>query len=305
MNSLSRGVPIRAKARASARIFGNFSAVRGNFAKLPRGTMLVLLSPAFQGTDEQYRLLARATGLLPYDLKTKCKPSAWGVVKVLADPEQAQSLCMALRQLGLPACLVDSAVAHDPERRIVNVRRVGLEADHMVVQLRERAMDIPYAALVAIVRGEAQLGRTAESAAGQTVSSSAFRAINPSPADIAVFREQTTVHRDAFAALDLHFATVLWVARLDARSFEWEAGFASDSPAQDLDRLAELLASRGGARVDRNIRSSSLASFTARHVKPGGTSISTVPPRFGQQTDEHLDAYSRLVAEAERQFRLY
>lgn len=267
--------------------------------------MLVLLGPPFEGTEEQYARLSRATGLLPYDLKMKCKPAAWGVVRALADPEQARGLCHALRTLGFPAAVVDSSgVGHDSERPIVTVRRIELEPERMILHLRERSMEVSYKALVAIVRGEVQLGRTGQGS-GMGVSSAAFRAVNPSPTEVAVFREQvSSVPRDAFAALDLHFATVYWVARLDGRSFDFESPFDGEGPAQELDRLADVLAERGGVRVDRNIRTSSLASFTARHIKPSGAGgASASPPRSVPLGDEHFDAYSRLVAEAERQAR--
>jgi hypothetical protein len=266
--------------------------------------MLVLLGPTFRGSDDEYAELARVTGMVPYDLKMKCKPQSWGVLRALADEQQARGLCNRLRERGLPACLVDSAVGHDPERAIVNVRRIELGADEMRMLLRERAMSIPLLALAALVRGEVQIGRTAVLAGSTSVSSAAFRAVNPSPADIAVFREQTAAAElEAFAALDLHFLTVPWIARVDARQFEFEPPFATDSPAQDLERLADALAERAGIRVDRHIRVSSVASYTGRHVK-AGTATSSVPPRQSREGDEHFDAYSRLVGEAERQLRL-
>lgn len=266
--------------------------------------MLVLLGPTFRGNDAEYAELARVTGMVPYDLKMKCKPHSWGVVRALADEQQARALCVQLRERGLPACLVDSAVGHDPERAIVNVRRITLGAEAMQLQLRERAMSIPLAALAALVRGEVQIGRTAVLAGSTSVSSAAFRAVNPSPADIAVFREQAAgAELEAFAALDLHFLTVRWVARVDARHFEFDAPYASDSPAHDLERLADALAERAGVRVDRHLRVSSLASYTGRHTKTG-TATSSLPPRSSRDADEHFDAYSRLVGEAERQLRL-
>lgn len=267
--------------------------------------MLVLLGPTFRGSDDEYAELARVTGMVPYDLKMKCKPQSWGVVRALGDEQQARGLCMRLRERGLPACLVDPAVGHDPERAIVNVRRIALGADEMQLQLRERSMSIPLLALAALVRGEVQIGRTAVLAGSTSVSSAAFRAVNPSPADIAVFREQTAATElEAFAALDFHFLTVRWVARVDVRQFEFEPAFVSDSPAQDLERLADTLAERAGVRVDRHLRVSSVASYTGRNVK-SGTAASSVPPRSGREGDEHFDAYSRLIGEAERQLRMF
>ncbi|HEY6559528.1 MAG TPA: hypothetical protein VI072_19735 [Polyangiaceae bacterium] len=265
--------------------------------------MLVLLGPTFRGTDDEYAELARVTGMVPYDLKMKCKPQSWGVVRSLADEQQARGLCMRLRELGLPACLVDSGVGHDPERAIVHVRRIGLGGADMLLQLRERSMSIPLAALAALVRGEVQVGRTAVLAGSMSVSSAAFRAVNPSPADVAVFREQTAATElEAFAALDLHFLTVRWVARVDARHFEFDPAFISESPAQDLEHLADVLAEQASVRVDRHLRVSSVASYTGRHAKTGAAA--TAVPRSGRDSDEHFDAYSRLVGEAERQLRM-
>ena len=68
--------------------------------------MLVLLSPEFSGSELQVAQLAQVTGLLPYDLRTRLRPGVWGVLRVLADFEQAQLLVgqlTALEQITLDA----------------------------------------------------------------------------------------------------------------------------------------------------------------------------------------------------------
>src|SRR6185503_988798 len=121
--------------------------------------------------------------------------------------------------------------------------------------------------------------------------SAAMRAVAPTAADIAQFRESVPSGSfDAFAAADLHFLTVLWVARIDARSFDFAAlGMDSQSPAADLDQLVNLLAERANVRVDRSVRVSSLASFAARPAPmrsnspvPGGPA----PARQAAAADE-------------------
>jgi len=268
----------------------------------------VLLSPEFAGTEEQYAVLSHATGMVAYDLKTRLRPGAWGVVRALGDAGQAEALALILQSQGLPACLLDSGVGHDPERKIVPVRKMDLESDRIVLHLRERAIPVPYKALVSIVRGEVQMGRST-SGASSTSSSAGMRAVVPSPAEVSVFREHaSTSQLDAFAAADLHFATVLWAARLDARTFEFSSvDLAGESPASDLDQLVDWLAERAAVRVDRSIRASSLASFTSgsalRRATPmPGAAAQPARPNV-PPSDEHFDAYSRLVAEAERQMR--
>ncbi len=87
-----------------------------------------------------------------------------------------------------------------------------------------------------------------------------------------MFRESVSPSNfNAYAAADLHFATVVWLARLDARSFDFSAlGMASESPASDLDQLVDVLSERSGVRVDRGVRSSSVVSTltqSAGHAK--------------------------------------
>lgn len=271
--------------------------------------MLVLIGPPFEGSDEQLSLLASATGLLAYDLKTKLKPGAWGVVRALGDPLQAAELTDQLGALGFRVCMLDSAIGQDPERRIVTVRAIDFERERMVLHLRERTMPIPYRALVTIVRGEVKVGRPM-SRTSSSSGSATMRAVAPTTADLAQFRESVSrAGFDAFAAADLHFATVLWVARIDARGFDFAgAGLGSQSPAADLDQLVAMLAERGEVRVDRNARVSSVASFASRPMAlrstspvPGGVA----PSRGGGGEDDEFDAYSRLIAEAERQTRRF
>jgi hypothetical protein len=269
--------------------------------------VLIVLGPPFEGTDEQYAELAGATGLLVYDLKTKLKPGAWGVVRALADAHQAAELADRLVALGFRACVIDAHSGHDAERRIVSIKALELGNDELVIHLRERVIPVKYGALATIVRGEVRVGRPAGRATGES-SSAAMRAVAPTAADIAQFRESVSSGSyDAFAAADLHFLTVLWVGRIDARSFDFAAlGMGSQSPAADLEQLVNLIADRAGIRVDRSVRVSSLASFAARPAPmrsnspvPGGQA----PARSGAAADERFDAYSRMVAEAERKTR--
>lgn len=270
--------------------------------------MLVLMGPPFEGTDEQYASLSKATGLVAYELRTKLKPDSWGVVRSLADPLQANQLADRLRGLGFRVALVDSLVAHDSERRIVTLRGLALGEDRLVLGLSEREMTIPYEAVLVVVRGEVQIGRRPQ--LRSTSSSSTFRAVVPSASDVAVFRESVqSVQLDAYAAADIHFVTVPWIARIDARSFDFSVlGQVSDSPVQDLDRLVDWIGTRANVRVDRKSRVSSLSSFAS--IAPPTRNTTPVPggvasQRGGRDTagDDRFDAYSRLVAEAERQTR--
>jgi hypothetical protein len=262
--------------------------------------MLVLLGPPFQGSDDEYSRLAQATGILAYELRTKIKPNAWGVVRALGDEQQALDLAATLVGLGFRVSVVDPAVAADPDRLFVPLRTLELTEGNLVLHLSERSMPIPYQALTAIVRGEVHIG--VKPRAEQPSSSSTFRAVVPSARDIEVFRESSSATRelDAYAAVDLHFATVLWAARVDVRSFDFSPFGGVTGTVADLDRVAELVAERSGVRIDRAARVSSLASFTS-----AGPQRPTTPPP-GQvapgrrEIPERFDAYSRLVAEAER-----
>ena len=167
--------------------------------------MLVMLAPSFDGSNEAYARLVKATGMLAYDLKSRIKPGVWGVVRALADEEEAHELTQRLLAEGLPALIVPREVAHDPNRRIVTIRALELSGDHMVLHLREREMAIPFGALTCIVRGEVLTGHV-PSRAGSP-SSATFRAVAPSTGDVQVFRESVSASNfDAYAAADLHFA---------------------------------------------------------------------------------------------------
>jgi hypothetical protein len=273
--------------------------------------MLVLLGPPFDGTEDQYARLAEATGLLVYDLRTKLKPGSWGIVRVLGDALQASQLATRLETEGFRVCVVDPAIAHDPERRVVPVRGIALEDEQLVLQLRERSIPVPYRALVTIVRGEVQVGRPHSRAPSGSSSSAAIRAVAPSAADLALFRESTASGQfDAFVAADLHFQTVLWAARVEARNVDFAAlGIATDSPAQDLEQLVETIAERAAVRIDRSARLSSLASFASRPppMRSASPIPGAAPPSRASQpvSDERFDGYSRLVAEAERLTRRF
>jgi len=262
--------------------------------------MLVMLAPTFDGTAEAYARLAQATGMVAYDLKARVKPGVWGIVRSLADEAQALDLARRLRADGFPVFMVSRDVAHDPNRRIVTIRALELREQEMVLHLRERAMPIPFGALSCIRRGEVVLGQAP--ARGMTPSSSTFRAVVPSTTEVQVFRESVSATNfEAFAAADLHFATVLWVARIDARSFDFSVvGTRSESPAADLDRLVDTVATRARVRVDRGVRSSSVVSALAQ--SPGRSLTPSVPaPRSREsQGDDRFDPYSRVIGEAER-----
>jgi hypothetical protein len=265
--------------------------------------MLVMLAPSFDGSGDSYARLAKVTGMVVYDLKSRVKPGVWGIVRALADQNQAQELARRLHVEGFPVFVVPREVAHDANRRIVTIRALEIGETELVLHLRERAMPIPFGALTCIVRGEVHLGQVP--ARSMTPSSSTFRAVVPSTADVQVFRESLSASNfEAFAAADLHFATVLWAARIDARSFDFSVlGERSESPASDLDRLVDALAARAGVRVDRGVRSSSVVSVLMQ--APAQRSIAPVSqaPRSAREapTDERFDPYSRVVAEAERQ----
>ncbi len=139
--------------------------------------MLVLLGPPFQGTDEEYARLAQATGILAYELRTKIKPNAWGVVRALGDERQALELAGLLAGQGFRVSVVDPALAGEPDRMFVPLRTIELSETGLVLHLTERSMAIPYPALVAIVRGEVQLGSRPRR---EMPSSSTFRAVVPS-----------------------------------------------------------------------------------------------------------------------------
>ena len=255
--------------------------------------MLVLIGPPFSGSDDEYGRLAELTGLLPYELKTKLRPSAWGVVRALGDVDRAEELAHRLRSQGFRVAVVDSAVASDPARLFVPLRAVEVTDSSLVLHLTEREMPIPFRAVLAVVRGEVQVGSRRRFS-----SSATFRAIAPE----ASLEVVSTPPIDGFAAADFHFATVLWSARIDARSFDFSILGEQSGGAQDLDRLVDALGERIGVRVDRASKVSSVASFTGGS---GSTRSATPMPGASlparREVPERFDAYSRLVAEAERQ----
>jgi len=269
--------------------------------------VLILIGPSFEATAPAVQRLAQLTGLVSYDLKTKLRPGSWGVVKLLADVAKAKELTAQLQGEGFPAVLVEADVAFDQSRRIVAVDRIGLSADQLELELRGQSMPVPTQGLLTIVQGEA-IVRSERTAPAP--SSGNFRAVVPTAQDIQAFREtQTTSSYDSFHVADLHFATVVWVARLDARRTDFTPlGIDSGSPLQKLEQAVAQVAAVSGVRVDRSVRSSSLASFATRPTPM--RSISPAPgapisPRDLKPppSDPHFDGYSRLVAEAERAAR--
>lgn len=262
--------------------------------------MLVVLGPDFAGTSEAYERLASATGLLAYDLRARLRPGTWGVVKALADAAQAEALVSQLGLAGFAAKLVDSAVAHDADRRIVAAVAITLRDEDFVVQLRDRAVEVAYSAVACIVRGEVQPGRSVQGAQSSSTSAT-FRTPVPS-VEPSLAHDTSALSVEAYQAADVHFFTVSWAARLDARALESAAG---DLRVAALDALVEELALRARVRVDRSVRTSSLASI----VQTLPPRASMEPPPSGrevrrEQPDLRFDSYSRLVGEAERRARL-
>jgi len=257
--------------------------------------MLVLVGPPFSGSEDEFARLSAATQLLVYDLKTKLKADTWGVVKVLADPAQAEALANRLRDSGFRVALVDQGIASDSGRMFVQVRAIELLDADLVLHLSERSMTIPYRAMTTIVRGEVGGFKRSSSSAG-------FRAVVPTRAEVEVFRESVaTDQTDAYAAADIHFATVLWVARIDARAFDFSVLGAPAGAAEGLDRLVDLLSQRANVRVDRGNKISNVASFAPGGTKRAPTPIPGQPPMSRREAPERFDIYSRLIGEAERQ----
>jgi len=264
--------------------------------------MLVLLAPSFDGSDQGYKTLARATGLVLYDLRTRIKPGSWGLVRGFGDIGQAQELASKLIAEGFPAVLVDRQVIHDPERRHVPVHGLLLGESDFTLRLKDRVMKIPYGALTCIVEGEVQPGRAAGTSATSQISSGALRAVAPGVAEMQVFRENQGQNQVGYLAADLHFATVLWVARIDSRVFDFDT--KSGSVSARLAAVTNVLATRSGVRVDRGVRASSLASFADQ--APPMRANSWPPPSLKSRVDavdQRFDTYSRLVGEAERVLR--
>lgn len=263
--------------------------------------MLVLLGPTFDSSEASYQALARATGLVPYDLKTRLKPGAWGCIKVVGDLGQARDLGSRLIAAGFPVVLVDQLVAHDPDRRHVPVHRIELGEADFRLQLKDREMTIPYRALTCIVEGEVQPGRTSatvRSAQQSSQSSGSFRAITPRSTEMQAFRDPQV----GYLAADLHFATVLWVARIDTRVFEF-GDERSANVAGDLAALADRIAQMAGVRVDRAVKTSSVAGTSDQPVSRHAASWPPLSVRGQDSLDYRFDTYSRLIGEAERLIR--
>ncbi len=276
--------------------------------------MLVLLSPEFSGSDAQIAQLVQVTGLLPYDLRTRLRPGVWGVLRVLADFDQAQLLVAQLTSLGFQAVTIDSAVGQDPARKIVYLRGIDVTDMGMTLRLSERQMFVPFGALLTIVRGDVHLGRsqrgnTLGGLAGQLRSTPQLgpRAGGTAGDGPIMGDGRNPGVTDVFAAADLHFVTVPWIARIDARELDVPSIVPSQSNAAErLDTLVDWLANQAQVRVDRHLRVSSLGSHTSGSRVVTSTPQGSVPPshRIGSALgDEHFDAYSRLVAEAERKQR--
>jgi hypothetical protein len=255
--------------------------------------MFVLLGPNFEGTREAYQRLARATGLLPYDLQARLRKGVWGVVKLLGDRSEALALADTLRVVGFQPVLIERSVLHDVERRLVPASAVRFGPTGLVVELPDKALQVEYAALAVIVRGEVQPGRVAAAAAP---SSSSFRAAVPGPDAFA--RDPQKLSFEGYQAADLHFLEAPWIARVGTRALD-AAGL--EGGPRGLDSLADQIAERAGVRVDRGARMSSVAAFVEqpaplRNYTPTSSAVR-------EQPDERFDPYSRVIGEAERQLR--
>jgi hypothetical protein len=254
--------------------------------------LLVLLGPSFDGTADSFQRLAEATGLVAYDLRSRIKPGWWGVIRALGDAEQAELMATRLRKEGFPVVAVDVNSAWDPERRAVKLQGVRLESAELVLLVREREMAIPYAAILALVRGEMGSGSQTTHARARRPSSSAFRAVVPSSADLQV-RDHGA---EAYQALDIHFHTAKWFGRIDPRSFDFSTvPNATGHSLRDLEVLVEELARRSGVRIDKGAKMSSLAPYSLH----GQRRITPIPGRPQEPPPDPFDGYTRLVAEAE------
>jgi hypothetical protein len=268
--------------------------------------MLVLLGPSFAGGDAEYQRLSKATGMVAYDLRSRIKPGMWGLVKALADEVEAERLAGALRAEGFPIAVVAREVARDHQRPIVALRALEIAGQDLTLHLRDRSMSVPAAALCSVVRGEVQVGKgsAGRASGGTTTSSSTFRAVVPDASELQVFRESMPPGSfEAFAAADLHFHSVHWVARIDARSFDFKAlAIGAASPAGALDTLADRLASLAQVRVDRAARASSITSFTQQGARSATPAPSLPMSQRAKEVagDDRFDPYSRVVGEADR-----
>lgn len=258
--------------------------------------MLVLLGPEFDGSSQAYGRLARVTGLLPYDLKARLRPGAWGLVKALGDPIEAENLAAAISDAGFHPFLVLREVAHDSKRPIVHAKGITLSESGFTLHFSERDMPIEYGAVLCLVRGEVQPGRAAQRGAGN--SSIPHRILTPGGE--AQSRDIHNSPFESYHAADIHFLTVSWIARIDVRA----VGSVTGEPGvHALDALVDELARRSGVRVDRAVRTSSLASFAEQDAARTTSSEPHGREHRRELPDERFDPYSRLVGEAERRKR--
>jgi len=271
--------------------------------------MLVLLGPSFAGGDAEYQRLSSVTGMVAYDLRARLKPGMWGLVKALADEVEARRLARALEAEGFPTVVMAREVAGDPERPIVWLKGLSIDEQQLTLRLSERSMTFAAGALCSIVRGEAQVGKGSSgrmASPGSATSSSTFRAVVPNADDLQVFRESPQASFEAFAAADLHFHSVTWIARIDARSFDFrELGIVASSPASALDTLVDRLGLLCRVRVDRSARASSVSSFAQQAARTVGPHSVPPPSSVSSRSkeiagDDRFDPYSRVIGEAER-----
>lgn len=234
--------------------------------------MLVLLGPSFEDNRESCERLAQLTGLVAYDLRAKIKPGYWNVVRALADARQARQLCARLQDAGFPAVLIDSSRAWDPDRRFVSLMGLRFDGGGIVLQLWGREMTVANGVFLVGVRGE--VGSAPHGRIPRPSSSVTYRAVVPTSSEPPALREPPGRALDSYQALDLHFLTVKWVARVDPRTFDFSCALGpgeGQSSVQALERLSEELASRCGVRIDRGARLSSLASFVTGQRQRGLT----------------------------------
>jgi hypothetical protein len=198
--------------------------------------------------------------------------------------------------------LVDQLVAHDPDRRHLPVHGIELRDSDFLLSLKDREMTIPYRALTCVVEGEVQPGRASAVVRGGqqgSPSSGSFRAVSPGAGEMQAFRDGLLGNQVGYLAADLHFATVLWVARIDSRVFDFGEG--RTSVASDLGELADDIAARAGVRVDRAVKTSSVAVVGDQPPSIRSASWPPVSARIREEAlDQRFDTYSRLIGEAER-----
>ena len=251
--------------------------------------MLVLLGPSFDGSSRSFEALAAAAQLVVYDLRSRCKPGYWGVVRAIADASQARALAHQLREAGFPVVAIDRASATETDHRFVRLAHVAFAQDELVLGVGDREMPVSYAAILTIVRGE--VGSAARPSVGMrsSASSGGFPAVTRG-LDVSPARSS-----DEYPAADLHFHTVRWTGRVDARHCDLSAvpGSTGHAP-RDLELFLEELAKRSGVQVDRGARMSSLASYASERQRR----VTPVPGDGLEAAPDPFDNYSCLVADA-------